>query len=218
MEDYRHSMDNFFFEKMLFEARFKKIFYQTMDNFISNFIKQYSQGFAITSETIDKLKRYLTITSHPKNHVLIRENQLHDFAYFLMKGAVRSYYLKDGTEVNTWFAFENDMVGSFHNFRNLPSRETVELLEDSTLISINLRTVKPQMYSNLQISNFIGSIIEEYAVFLEDRIFYSQFMSSMERYELLLKHEPMALQRIPLTYIASYLGISRETLSRLRGK
>lgn len=185
---------------------------------ILDFIKQYSQGFIMTRDTIDKLEKHLTVLTYPKNHILLKENQPHDFAYFLVTGAVRSYYLKDGTEVNTWFAFENDMVASLNNFRNLPSRETFELLENSTLISINLTTLKPLMYTSIQISNFISSIIEEYAVFLEDRIYFSQFMSSLERYELLVKHEPMALQRIPLSYIASYLGISRETLSRLRAK
>lgn len=188
------------------------------DNSILQFTQHYSPGFAITGETLNELSRHLSLVKYTKHKLLLHENQKHDFAYHVIKGMARSYYLKDGTEVNTWFAFENDLIGSFHNYRNLPSRETVELLEDSTLIAINLRTLKPLIYSNIQISNFIGALIEEYAQFLEDRLFYSQFMSSMERYELLLKHEPQTLQRIPLTYIASYLGISRETLSRLRGK
>jgi CRP-like cAMP-binding protein len=189
-----------------------------MENHIIDFIKQYSRGFVLTNETIDELKKHLAVAEYAKNQFLLKENQRHDFAYFIINGAARSYYLKDGTEVNTWFAFENDLVGSLNTYHGLPSRETVELLEDAKLISINVRTVKPFISTNLQISNFIGAVIEEYAQFLEDRIFYSQFMSSKERYELLLKHEPMALQRIPLTYIASYLGISRETLSRLRAK
>lgn len=189
-----------------------------MNDKILQFIRQYSLGFVISKETIDELKKHLAIAEYSKNHLLLKENQRHDFAYFIIKGAARSYYLKDGTEVNTWFAFENDLIGSLNTYRDLPSRETVELLEDASLISINLRIVKPLIYTNLQISNFIGAVIEEYAQFLEDRIFYSQFMSSKERYELLLKHEPLALQRIPLTHIASYLGISRETLSRLRAK
>lgn len=189
-----------------------------MNDQVLQFIRQYSIGFNISEETIDEFKTHLVIAEYPKNHLLLKENQRHDFAYFIIKGAARSYYLKNGTEVNTWFAFENDLIGSLNTYRELPSRETVELLENTKLISINLRTVKPLTYSNLQISNFIGAVIEEYAQFLEDRIFYSQFMSSKERYESLLKYEPMALQRIPLTYIASYLGISRETLSRLRAK
>jgi CRP-like cAMP-binding protein len=105
-----------------------------------------------------------------------------------------------------------------HNYKNLPSRETIEIVEPSTLISINLLTLKPLTTIDLRVSNFVSSIIEEYALFLEDRLFYSQFTNSKERYKHLVENEPHVLQRISLTYIASYLGISRETLSRLRGK
>jgi hypothetical protein len=74
------------------------------------------------------------------------------------------------------------------------------------------------MLSNVQIANFINAIIEEYALFLEDKIYFSQMMSSMDKYLVLLEQDPQLFQRIPLTYIASFLGISRETLSRLRAK
>lgn len=190
----------------------------TMDNLIRPFIEQYGHGMLMTTSTFRELEKHMTVVRCEKDKVLLTENQKHDYAYYVIQGAARSYYLKDGIEVNTWFAFEGDVIGSLHAYNNLPSRETVELLQDATLVSINLRTLKPLTHSNLQISNFLRAVIEEYAQFLEDRLFHSQFMSSMERYELLLKHEPQALQRVPLTYIASYLGISRETLSRLRSK
>lgn len=190
----------------------------TVDNLIRPFLKQYSHGMAMTTDTLSELEKHMTVAKYAKDKILLTENQTHDYAYYILQGAARSYYLKDGIEVNTWFAFEGEVIGSLHAYNNLPSRETVELLQDATLVSVNLRTLKPLTHSNLQIINFIRAVIEEYAQFLEDRLFNSQFMSAMERYELLLKHQPQALQRVPLTYIASYLGISRETLSRLRGK
>jgi CRP-like cAMP-binding protein len=110
------------------------------------------------------------------------------------------------------------MVGSLHNFKDKPSRETIELVENSTLISINLKQIKPLMYSNIQIANFIYVILEDYALFLEDKMYFSQMMSSIDKYLILIDKEPQLFQRISLTYIASYLGISRETLSRLRAK
>ena len=110
------------------------------------------------------------------------------------------------------------MVGSLHNFKDKPSRETMELVENSTLISFNLKHIKPRMHTNIQIANFINEILEDYALFLEDKIYFSQMMSSKDKYLILLDKEPQLFQRIPLTYIASYLGISRETLSRLRAK
>ncbi len=189
-----------------------------MDILFKTFIDHFSTNQKLTDNTKVEICKLLTVVNLDKKHVIIRENQRHDFAYFVIKGAVRSYYLKDGVEVNTWFALENDMVGSLHNFKDNPSRETIELIENSTLISINLKQVKPLMFSNIQIANFINAIIEDYALFLEDKIYFSQMMSSIDKYQILLDKEPQLFQRIPLTYIASFLGISRETLSRLRAK
>jgi CRP-like cAMP-binding protein len=189
-----------------------------MDILFKTFIDHFSNNQKLSEKTIAEICNQLSVLNLEKKHILISENQRHDFAYFVIKGAVRSYYLKDGLEVNTWFALENDMVGSLHNFKNYPSRETIELIENSTLISINLKQVKPLMFSNIQIANFINAIIEDYALFLEDKIYFSQMMSAIDKYLILLDKEPQLFQRIPLTYIASFLGISRETLSRLRAK
>ena len=189
-----------------------------MDIRFKNFIDHFAVEQELTDETKAEICNHLSILHLNKKHVLIKENQCHDFAYFVIKGAVRSYYLKDGVEVNTWFALENDMVGSLQNFKNCPSRTTIELVEKSSLISINLKKIKPSMLSNVQIANFINAIIEEYALFLEDKVYFSQMMSSMDKYLVLLEQDPQLFQRIPLTYIASFLGISRETLSRLRAK
>ena len=189
-----------------------------MDIRFKNFIDHFAVEQELTDETKAEICNHLSILHLNKKHVLIKDNQYHDFAYFVIKGAVRSYYLKDGVEVNTWFALENDMVGSLQNFKNCPSRTTIELVEKSSLISINLKQIKPLMLRNVQIANFINAIIEEYALFLEDKVYFSQMMSSMDKYLVLLEQDPQLFQRIPLTYIASFLGISRETLSRLRAK
>ena len=189
-----------------------------MDKLFQGFIDHFTTNQQLDDLTNAEIRSHLSILDLGKKHILIKENQKHDFAYFLIKGAVRSYYLKDGIEVNTWFALENEMVGSLQNFKNKPSRETIELVENCTLISINVKKLKPLMFLNIQIANFINAIIEEYALFLEDKIYHSQMLSSMDKYISLLDKEPEIFQRIPLTYIASYLGISRETLSRLRAK
>ena len=189
-----------------------------MDILFKTFIDHFSTNQKLSENTIAEICNHLSVLNLDKKHVLIKENQRHDFAYFVVKGAVRSYYRKDGIEVNTWFALENDMVGSLQNFRDNPSRETMELIENSTLVSINLKQVRPLMSSNIQIANFVNAIIEDYTLFLEDKIYFSQMMSSIDKYLILLDKEPQLFQRIPLTYIASFLGISRETLSRLRAK
>lgn len=189
-----------------------------MDILFKKFIDYFSTNQRLTESSKVEICKHLSILKLDKRHILIKENKKHDFAYFVIEGAVRSYYLKDGIEVNTWFALEDDMVGSLQNFQDKPSRETIELVENSTLVSINLKQIKPLMFSNIQIANFINAIIIDHALFLEDKVYFSQMMSSMDKYLILLDKEPQLFQRIPLTYIASFLGISRETLSRLRAK
>lgn len=88
-----------------------------MNILFKNFIDHFSTNQQLTELTQVEICKHLSVLHLDKKHILIRENQKHDFAYFVVKGAVRSYYLKDGIEVNTWFALENDVVGSLQNFQ-----------------------------------------------------------------------------------------------------
>ena len=161
------------------------------------------------SKTVDVAKEQFVIKSgtHPTQ------------IFFLIHGAVRSFYLKDGVEVNTWFAFENELVGSFDTYlMKQPASEAVEALESCQLLAIDMNELKKLSSSNLELSNLVLALVEEYAAFLHYRLNVLQFQSAQERYKELLKHESEMLQRVSLTHIASYLGVSRETLSRMRAK
>ena len=182
------------------------------------FLEHYCSSSIFDALGREEIKGHLSVGDGQKGERLIQEGKYHPYMYFLQKGAARSYYLKDGTEVNTWFAFENEIVGSFQNYLNNPSQESIELLEDSCLIVIHLTPLQKLLSSSIQVSNFVRLIVEEYTAFLEERVFNLQFMSSMERYLYLLEHEPKILRRVSLTHLSSYLGIARETLSRLRAK
>jgi CRP-like cAMP-binding protein len=150
--------------------------------------------------------------------VLVRELQTSGSVYLIITGSARSYYLQDGIEVHTWFAFEGELAGSLSNFNDLPSRETIELLEPSTVLVFDIKALKRLMTENLQVAHFVHAAILEHALYLEDRIYRTHLRSASERLSALLEHEPEILRRVPLTFIASFLGISRETLSRIRSK
>ena len=154
----------------------------------------------------------------PKKHILIREGFTSGLIYVLVKGAARSYYLHNGVEVHTWFAFEDEVIGSLRNYHSMPSRETIALLENSILISFDIEKMKHLMSENLEITQFVGQAVEEYALYLEDKLYVTHLKSAKERYSALMENEPEIFKRVPLTYIASFLGISRETLSRLRAR
>jgi len=181
-----------------------------IDQFLENHKPRLSE------KTVTSLRPLLSVVHLPKKQVLVREKQFCSKIYLIQKGASRSFYLHNGREVHTWFAFEGEVIGSLRNFNNQPSRESIVLVEDSVLIAFDIPGIKILMEQQIEVANFVNIAILEYASFLEDRLFDLHLKSASEKFNALLKHEAEIFQRIPLTYIASYLGISRETLSRLR--
>lgn len=154
-----------------------------------------------------------------KNDYLLTEGKTCKHLYFLHQGAARGYYNLEGKEITHWFAFENDFVTSLHSFiTGEPAVENIQLLEGSVLFSINKETLTRLLNDYHEIERVVRIAYEKYYIRLEDRFLNAQFKSATERYEKLVQETPHILERVPLGMIASYLGISQETLSRVRGK
>ena len=149
---------------------------------------------------------------------MISEGKRHHYIYLILKGSVKSYYSKESKEVCVWFSLENEIIGTTSTIQGGASKETLELLEDSELVKLNIEKIKELAQTDLSISNLLNNLWEEHAIFLEERLYQLQFMNSHERYKVLIKNTPEILQRVSLTDIASFLGLSRETLSRIRAK
>jgi CRP-like cAMP-binding protein len=154
-----------------------------------------------------------------KNAYLLNEGQVCKHLYFLEKGALRGFYNLDGKEITHWFGFENDFVTSFHSFiTKAPAVENIQLLEGSVLWAISKETLTGLFDRYHEIERLMRIAYEKYYIRLEERFVNAQFKTAKERYEDLLHHTPHIIERVPLGCIASYLGISQETLSRIRGK
>lgn len=134
-------------------------------------------------------------------------------------GALRGFYNLEGKEVTHWFAFEADFVTSFHSFTTgQPAVENIQLLEGSILWAISKDALTALMQTHHEIERLVRIAYEKYYVRLEERFVAAHFKSAGERYEALLQQAPHMLERVPLGYIAAYLGISPETLSRIRSR
>ena len=154
-----------------------------------------------------------------KNEHLVIEGQVCRHLYFMEKGALRGYYNLEGKEVTHWFGFENDFVTSFHSFITLePAIENIQLLEGSILWCISKETLISLFNEYHEIERLVRIIYERYYIRLEERYVNAQFKTARQRYESLLHQSPHILERVPLGCIASYLGISQETLSRIRSQ
>lgn len=138
--------------------------------------------------------------------------------YFVVKGAVRIFHLdKEGKETNTWFLFENELVLSIFSFyTGQPSFEYIETLEDCKLIALKREDLETIYLKHMEF-NFSGrKLTESYHMHNEIRANELRMLNAKERYEALFDRNPQLFQRVSLGHIASYLGISKETLSRIR--
>jgi CRP-like cAMP-binding protein len=138
--------------------------------------------------------------------------------YFVKKGVVRIYYFKEAIDITESFEFENAFVARAESlFTGKPSRKAIQAIEDTTLIAIDSNKLFKILDSHPDLERLVRKIIEASYVNTVNRIESLQFNTAEERYKALLKAAPDVLKRIPLKYVASYLGITQVSLSRIRG-
>lgn len=137
--------------------------------------------------------------------------------YFVKDGLARIFYLKDGTEVTEYFAFENDLIIRAESlFKNKPSTKAIQALEDTVFIGIPSEELFSLFDRFPDIERLFRKIIEQAYVATVNRMEAIQFHSAEERYAQLLAEKPNLIHRISLKHIASYLGITQVSLSRIR--
>lgn len=152
-----------------------------------------------------------------KNQHLLTEGKICRYLYFLEKGALRGYYNTGEKEITHWFAFENDFVTSFHSFTTQqPAVENIQLLEGCILWAISKEQLQQLFNQYHEIERLVRVAYEKYYIRLEERFINAQFKTATQRYADLLQQSAHIVERVPLGHIASYLGISQETLSRIR--
>lgn len=185
-----------------------------LDAFITRLrgIHPVSEGLAGAISALD-------IIEIPKGTILLREGQREDFTWIILKGIIRSYYIKDGEEICSRFNSEDQIVISVASFYSrTPGYEYIETLEDCTLARAHYDTLQA-IYRNFPEFNFHARVLTEYYFTLsEQRLFLLRKQSAEERYRFFMEHYPHLLQRVPLKYIATFLGMNLETLSRIRKK
>lgn len=152
-----------------------------------------------------------------KSTFLVKEGQYSDKLYFIVSGAARAFYVKGDKDVTDWFSFENEFISALNSyFQNIPSPHYIELLEPSVVWEISradasrLSEIHP-CFEMLGKSSILKTLLELHA-----HVVAIQFESARQRYDNLLAIRPDITCRVPLHNIASFLGITMETLSRIR--
>jgi CRP-like cAMP-binding protein len=180
-------------------------------------IEILNQFTSLSKQTKKELINRVTQQEVTKGTILLKQDQTCNQLYFIEKGFARGFYNQDGKEITSWFGFENDIITSIYSFViQKPGFESIEILENSVLYAISYKNLQ-ELYQHQPEFNLIGRLfIEKYYIELMERTLSLQFRPAKERYCQLVAHKPQLLQRASLGHIASYLGISQETLSRIR--
>ncbi|MCU0438658.1 MAG: Crp/Fnr family transcriptional regulator [Raineya sp.] len=185
---------------------------------IKETIKHISGLYSPLSEAcILDLASVSKVLSFDKPTIIVREGQFANKTYFIIKGCARAFYLKDGKDITDWLAFENDFISAINSFfLDIPSPHYIEVLEASELLEFSREDslILSDKYHDFE--RLASKVITRTLLQLQQRVVSIQFETAQQRYENLLNIRPDITQRVPLTHIASFLGITLETLSRIR--
>lgn len=173
--------------------------------------------FRLASSDLELLEEIVEEVHVPKNTKLIESEKISPYIYFQKSGICRIYYHKADKEIILAFTFPGDALISLNSYiHNQRGYETIQSLEDSSVYRISSSDLQNLFLKSIGIANWGRKLAELESLKIEDRLMFRLFKSSLESYEELLKKAPNITNRIKLGYIASYLGISQVTLSRIR--
>lgn len=152
-----------------------------------------------------------------KNFVIISADRVEKNLYFIKKGIARTFSKIGDQEITFAFGKEGDTIASLNSFiANQKGYEYIELLEDCVLYELNSKCLQELFNTSIDIANWGRRFAENELIKTEERLISRQFGTASERYEELLLKFPDLINRVQLGHIASYLGITQVSLSRIR--
>lgn len=152
-----------------------------------------------------------------KGDKILNQGNKANYLYFIESGILHNYYYHDGKQVSSWFYHENQFITSWYSFyAQKQSFEEIECLENCILYQISYKNYQKLIADFPAFGNFARLLAEKMLTFLDEFSKGWSFLTAKEKYNLLLTYFPDIELRVKLGYIASFLGISQETLSRIR--
>ena len=186
---------------------------------IEKLVAHITRFYPVKEAVVEELHHCFEQVVVPKGECLIREGNICRHLYFLESGSIRGSYLLDEKEITHWFGFATEFVTSFYSFiTQQPAIESIYTMEGCILWRISKSQLTALMDRHHEIERLVRIAYEGYYIRLEERFVNSQFKTAAERYQQLMEESPHILEKASLGHVATYLGISQETLSRIRGK
>lgn len=186
---------------------------------IPNIISAITRCYDVGRESLERLASKLTCVEFPKRHLLVREGICEGRAYFIEHGMLRCYWLVDGNEITTSFASEGAIVFSMDElYYGRQSEEYVQAIEPIVAYAISLTDLIELFETDLRLANWARVIHQNEYRRLHRSHKERLTLPARLRYEAFARQFPDVCRRARLTDIASYLGVSASTLSRIRHK
>ncbi len=184
---------------------------------LKSIVTFFSTYGTVSSQVEKYIQKNFYFRQIKKLEHIIEPGNPNDSLYFIIKGVVRGYIKSDGKEITTWINEEGEIVGSIRNYGlDQPSDEYLQALENSDFLVLPTIAIQ-YLYDNFPETNRIGRlIIEENYRDAEERAFICRLPQAEERYRRFLHYRGGLVNRIPLKFIANYLNMNLETLSRIR--
>jgi CRP-like cAMP-binding protein len=175
--------------------------------------------YPLSPEAEQYLQQHVTVTTVAKRKLLLKEGMICEHIYFVVKGALRGFTREGQKDITTWITIENEMVTSILGLdERVKAIENIQALEKCELLALTYADLQV-LYERFPESNILArKILQRYYADAEKRAFIARLTKAENKYRyFLLRHQDLS-NRIPLKYIASYLGVTLETLSRTRKK
>jgi len=175
--------------------------------------------YPVSGDCILSLQQELELVKLQRRHLVLREGERCDHAFFVIKGLLRSYYTKGDAEICCRFMHENHIGLSTNSFyMRRVGYENIETIEPTIIARIHYNKLQ-KLYTKFPEFNFVARVwTEHYSSMTDNWLYMMRKQSAEERYRFFVKKYPELIQRVPLKYIASFLGVNLETLSRIRSK
>ncbi len=168
-------------------------------------------------DELDILESILVPMKFSRGEKIVDEGQVSDSIYYVERGLVREYYFKNNKSVTEYLAADGTIFMSIESlFREEPSKIVIETLETSIVYALPKQRLEEVALHNVNIQILYRKILEESLIISQRRADLLRFESAKDRYLKLCKLNPKVILKAPLVYIASYLQMTPETLSRVR--
>ncbi|WP_439185775.1 Crp/Fnr family transcriptional regulator [Carboxylicivirga taeanensis] len=186
---------------------------------MENTIKSIQRFYPVSVQSLSELTAKFEKIDFPAKALFIAGGKMNNYVYFIEKGLCRSYCIIDGEEITTWFSREGDITFALLAlYRNQPGFEYVETLEATIMYAIKIDDLNKLYSSNIDIANWSRVVHQECVLSLQTRRIERLQKSAKERYEILLKEQPDLFARVKLCYLASFLGMTPQHLSKMRSE